>query len=193
MKDAGKFAFSVQPEDIVFTIDDDIFYPSDYVRKTLEYTRKLPLDVNSIGYQANALVVKKDNDAPTWKNYFFHKKCGNIFKTDILGTGTACLLGCNYPSLDDISYSSGFVDIGVSLDQTRKGIHLWTIPREDKYLRSILPKDLEASTLFNTVNRAKSPLMMSHLRKLISERTPRSGTRWDKLFSSETGTVDLEK
>ncbi|MBQ2262368.1 MAG: glycosyltransferase [Loktanella sp.] len=41
LKDAGKFAFEAAADDFVFTIDDDILYPPDYVKTTLQYFDRL--------------------------------------------------------------------------------------------------------------------------------------------------------
>ena len=184
LKDAGKFAFPVQADDIVFTLDDDIAYPTDYVARTLDFTSKLPLESNTIGYQGNAFILKKSTGSCGWKNFIFHKKCPNIFKVDIIGTGTAVFSGANCPNLDEIQLSAGFVDYPFSRLQTEKGVNMWTLPREVGYLGQNLPAHLWESSLFNTVNQVRPPNMMSEFGKLMAGRSPRSGLTWEKYIES---------
>ena len=49
LKDAGKFAFDVAPDDFVFSIDDDILYPADYVARTLRVFDSLDPGQNVLG------------------------------------------------------------------------------------------------------------------------------------------------
>jgi hypothetical protein len=41
-------------DDIVFTIDDDIVYPPDYVNQTMTFFQQLPADKHVLGYMGNA-------------------------------------------------------------------------------------------------------------------------------------------
>ena len=56
VKDAGKFWFTPAPDDIVFTIDDDIGDPTDYVTRTLAHLDTIGPEGNVGGYQANVCV-----------------------------------------------------------------------------------------------------------------------------------------
>ncbi len=180
LMDAGKFAFPVSPNDIIFTIDDDIAYPTDYVERTLRFAEKIGLNDNSIGYQANAYVWKNQVASLGWRNYMFRKKNSNIFNVDILGTGTACFLGRNCPSLEEVEPCAGFVDFRFSRHQTQSGVKMWSLPREEGYLENILPQELADTSLFLRVNRKAPAAMRVEIKKLLSERSPGSGEKWKK-------------
>lgn len=182
LKDAGKFAFPVAEDDIVFTIDDDIIYPDDYVERTLGFTDQLDLEKNTLGYQAHAFVFKKQQDSLGWRNFAFGKKCPQIFKVDLLGTGTACFLGKNCPTLADIQPCAGFVDLRFSRHQTNTGVTMWSLQRDEGYLTNNLPDGLWDSSLFNTVNLKRPPNMKNEVRRLLNERTPHSGLKLEKVL-----------
>lgn len=186
LKDAGKFAFPVAADDIVFTIDDDIIYADDYVERTLSFTAQLNLETNTIGYQAHAFVFKKQQDRHGWRNFAFGKKCPQIFKVDLLGTGTACFLGKNCPTLAEVHPCAGFVDLRFSRLQTKAGVTMWALPRDEGYLTNNLPDALWETSLFNTVNLKRPENMKHEVRQLLQERTPHSGLKLDKVLKERS-------
>jgi hypothetical protein len=186
LKDAGKFAFPVAADDIVFTIDDDIIYAGDYVARTLAFTDRLDLATNTLGYQAHAFVFKKQQDSFGWRNFAFGKKCPQIFKVDLLGTGTACFLGKNCPTLAGIHPCAGFVDLRFSRLQTKAGVTMWALPRDEGYLTNNLPDALWETSLFNTVNLKRPENLKHEVRQLLQERTPHSGLKLDKVLKERS-------
>lgn len=183
LKDAGKFAFRVAPDDLVFTIDDDIIYPPDYVRHTIAMLERLDPDRDIVGYMGNAWVDKPDG-RKGWRNYMFHKRLAHIFKADILGTGTACQTGRNLPDLDQIAPAAGFVDLRHARWHAGAGRRMWVLPRPEGWLVNNLPPDMWQDSLFTTVNRAGHPAMRAELALVIAERLPGSGMRLEKLARS---------
>ncbi|RNF35514.1 hypothetical protein [Paracoccus methylarcula] len=154
LKDLGKFAFEAGPDDIVFTVDDDILYPSDYVANTLALAERVGLTGNVVGYQGNAWVYKKRLSAYGWRNFLFFKPCPEIIGVTNLGTGTACMIGRHMPTIADLTGSEGFVDFRFSRLQIERGRSLWVLPRGDDYLERNLPEHLKGSSLFDTVARS---------------------------------------
>ncbi|SLN57107.1 hypothetical protein ROA7450_02966 [Roseovarius albus] len=181
LMDAGKFAFPAEKDDVVFTIDDDIIYPKDYIERMLQFADKVDLEQNSIGYQAHAWVFKKRFGKHGWRNFLFGKECKKIIKVDVLGTGTVCAMGKNMPSLDDMITSAGFVDFRFSRHQIKCGVNMWTLPRDEGYVQGNLPDELWESSLFQTVNRQRAPGMQIEMRKLMQEVQPNAGRPWEKL------------
>lgn len=167
IKDVGKFFFDVAPDDIIFTIDDDISYPPDYIERTLAQADAMGLDDHVFGYQGNAWVYKKDKDAMGWRNYLFFKECNAIIELDIIGTGTACFLGKNCPDFGYMESSVGFCDYRFSLYQRAKGNKMWTLPRERDYLSRNLPEHLLDTSIFNTVTRQGSDQISVEIGKII--------------------------
>ena len=78
VKDAGKFWFTPAPDDIVFTIDDDIGYPSDYVARTLAHLEAIGPEGNVVGYQANVYVGPRGEGQSVWDNYLFHQPADQV-------------------------------------------------------------------------------------------------------------------
>lgn len=177
LKDTGKFFSKLAPDDIVFTIDDDILYPLEYVERMLRYADTVGLDSNVVGYQANAW-VNKDQDAFRWRNFMFFNKCANIIGVDILGTGTACLSGANMPPFSYMESSKCYVDIRFSQWQKDKGNRLWTLPRGEEYLCRNLPAELRDSSIFNTFTRAAHNEVRAETQKLLADREFKTGKRW---------------
>jgi len=153
VKDAGKFWFQPAPDDIVFTVDDDITYPSNYVEVTLDRASVAGLEKYSVGYFAFYWKYKKRLQKYGWKDFHFHRPCPGLFFVDVLGTGTACILGKNMPDFDYIAPYAGFVDLGVRRWNSEYGIQALTLPREENELRPNLPASLKETSLFHTVNK----------------------------------------
>lgn len=179
LKDLGKFAFDPAPDDAVFTVDDDILYPSDYVSTVLQHAETVNLQENAVGYQGNAWVFKKQHQCHGWRSFLFFNSCPKIIGSSILGSGTACMLGQNMPSLADLSGSEGFVDIRFSRLMAERGIKLWVLPREEDYLARNLPDDLQESTLFNTVARIGRADVRAETHQLLDSLLDNAG----KVFS----------
>jgi hypothetical protein len=178
LKDLGKFCFNVAPDDIVFTIDDDIVFPETYVVDTMAAIKHVGLQGNLFGYMANAWVFKKQKDIFGWRNYLFGKGCKDMFFADILGTGTAVMMGCDVPPLNALTGATGFVDIRFAQWQKLRGNRMWSIPRGDGYLRDNLPAELKKSSLFETVAISGGAQLESETRKLIAMTTEYSGKPW---------------
>ena len=181
LKDAGKFAAAPAPDDIVLTVDDDIAFPDDYVVTLRAQADRIGLDKAVIGFQANAWVYKKGPAAMGWRNFMFFKAAKHTVCVDVLGTGTAMMLGKNVPPLKDMQTAAGFVDVRFALWQRGQGNTMWTVPRADEYLQRMLPDDLQDSSLFNTVTRNPPQQMQAEITELIAGCGETSGKRWDKV------------
>jgi hypothetical protein len=142
---------------------------------------RIGLEKNVIGFQGNAWVYKKGPDTMGWRNFMFFKAAKHTVCVDVLGTGTAMMLGKNAPPLKDMQSAAGFVDVRFALWQRSKGNTMWTIPRADDYLQRMLPEDLQDSSLFNTVTRNPPPQMQAETAQLIAGCSDISGKRWDKV------------
>lgn len=180
MKDVGKFAFDAAPDDVVFTVDDDILYPPDYVKTVMEQAKQVELEVNTIGYQGNAWVFKKQQDKFAWRNFLFFNACPKILGATVLGSGTACMLGRNMPSVADLAGSEGFVDLRFSRLLAERGVKLWVLPRSSEYLLRNLPDELQETTLFNTVAKKGREDVRKELRGVLAAMMDNAG----KPFSS---------
>lgn len=182
LKDAGKFAFAPAPDDMIFTIDDDILFPPDYVARTLAAFDLLDPAGNVLGFQGNAWVFRKQENAWQWRNFLFHRPARHITKVDILGTGTACQLGRNLPSLDEVISAAGFVDLRHARLHAQAGRSLWVLPREKDEIASNMRGEYWRSSLFNSVQRARVPEMQREQLLMMRERTPLSGLKLEQVL-----------
>ena len=181
LKDAGKFAFPVAPDDLVFTIDDDILYPPDYVARTIRHFDRIDPAANVLGHMGHARVIKGETGLPGWRNYKFNQKVPQVFKVDVLGTGTTCVIGANLPMLEEMRTSAGFVDFRHARLHHLAGRSLWVLPHDQDDILSTMTDALWESSLFKTVNLAGDPGMRAELRALYPVLTPFSGLKWDKV------------
>lgn len=151
VKDAGKFWFPPAPEDIVFTIDDDIGYPPDYVARTLAHLNAIGPETNVVGYQGNIYIGPREAPAKVWDSYIFHQPAEHVLGASIIGTGTLCARGSSIPPLSEIEPNAGACDIPFCHWLFRRGILPWILPREAGWLSNDLPRNLKQSSLFQTV------------------------------------------
>lgn len=181
LKDAGKFAFQVADDDFVFTIDDDIIYPPDHVERMLRPFDQIDPAGNVLGLFGNVYGPKGPDKTVGWRTFPFTKRVAQTLKMDVLGTGTTCQLGRVLPSLEDMRTSAGFVDVRHAILHNRANRSLWLVPHGEDALRGILPEDLKASSLFETMNRVRHPDLMAELHRLYPVLTPFSGLKWEKV------------
>ncbi len=181
LKDAGKFAFVPEPDDLVFTIDDDILYPPDYVSKTLAMFKRLDPQHHVLGHLGHAWLAKTPGGPMGWQNWLFRKKMGNLRKVDLVGTGTACQLGKNFPRLDQIESAAGFVDLRHARLHAEAGRWLWMLPHPAEWMVSTMTPDLKSTSLLYTVNKAAARPLRHEVFAVIGGRTPHSGKRFREL------------
>lgn len=181
LKDAGKFAFPPAPDDIVFTIDDDILYPPDYVTRTVAVFDRLDPARNVLGFHGNAWVFKDQAQGWGWRNFLFHRQARQIVKVDVLGTGTACQIGRLLPGLDDMRSAAGFVDLRHAWLHNAAGRDMWILPRAEGELVNNMQEGLQSGSLFRKVHLARGPEMLAEHRRMMDARTPLSGLKLEKV------------
>jgi hypothetical protein len=179
VKDAGKFWFTPAPDDIVFTIDDDIGYPPDYVARTLAQLEAIGPAENVVGYQGNIYVGPREAPETAWDNYLFHQQAPAVLGASILGTGTLCARGSSIPPLSEIEPYAGACDIPFCQWLFRKGILPWILPRDAGWLTNDLPRNLRDSSLFITVARKGHDAYRGLLWSFVT-RWPHANIRHDR-------------
>lgn len=183
-KDAGKFYFAPAPDDIVFTVDDDIGYPSDYVARTLKIADQVGLDDKVLGYQGHVFLGQPGVDGTPWDNFFFHQGLDRMTGLSLIGTGTVCALGRCLPRLAEMAPFRGLCDIGLGRWMQPRGILPWALPRATGWLTNDLPKELRPSSLFNTVNRRRDPAHAALLSQFI-RKWPHAGKEFPQALPSD--------
>jgi hypothetical protein len=179
VKDAGKFWFAPAPEDIVFTIDDDIGYPPDYVARTLAHLNAIGPMTNVVGDQGNIYVGPRAEPQTVWDNYIFHQPADQVLGASILGTGTLCARGSSIPPLAAIEPDAGACDIPFCRWLFENGILPWILPRPANWLTNDLPRNLKQSSLFQTVAKKGHSAYRDLLWSFVT-RWPHANIRHDR-------------
>lgn len=180
VKDAGKFWFMPTADDIVFTIDDDIGYPPDYVARTLELIAPMGFDGRVFGYQGNAFAADGESPAtPVWHNYLFRQELADVRGLSVIGTGTLCARGDAIPPLDAVEPFAGACDTAYGKWLRKSGILPWALPRPAEWLTNDLPHNLRKTSLFVTVARARHPAHLACLREFAFD-WPHANRRFDE-------------
>lgn len=144
LRDNGKF-FDLPNDDdsYVFTFDDDILYPANYVQRMIHFiellSRKAIVGVHGVNFPDGDF-----SDVSQRTVYYFGSMHYGAF-VDLLGTGTtAWHSSLLKPNLDDFP-TKGVCDLWFSRLATEAEIPLFSVPREKDWLKQIEGAD---ETLF---------------------------------------------
>lgn len=146
--DGGKFlaAFQAPADTVVFTCDDDLIYPADYLRRLeqhLHFYRGM-LGPSAVGVHAYSfppkLVHAKDR---TVRRPCLHGTYPSDLRVNVLGTGTLCFLRGDFPGLDLVPFQEpmNIADIHFALLAQTLRRPMVSIAREVGWLGYSLPSD----------------------------------------------------
>lgn len=160
-KDTGKYLVPVGARDWLFTIDDDIAYPPDYVQKSLDAYKAISVPRVIAGY--HGIVYRKPRYLPTNRylrmllgrdpNYivtsskvfpFEHELAQNLV-VDELGTGTTLCRGEDVPPFSNMQSAQRFVDARLASWSHRTGRKMVCLSRKAHWLCPIGDEDINAS------------------------------------------------
>lgn len=140
LRDNGKFyRLPVDDDSYVFTLDDDIIYPEDYVRRMVHYIevldRKAVVGVHGVDFADGDFSELKQRAVRA-----FWKESSGAF-VDLLGTGTtAWHSSALKPVLQDFA-TKGVCDLWFARIATASRIPLFSVPRESSWLLKIEGSD----------------------------------------------------
>lgn len=166
-KDVGKFYPDVSGAEWVLFVDDDVEYPPDYVKLTVDRMRAL--DANRIlgGYHTSVYRRPKfrlQRDALRrcsiyWARWWkvanlrdvmsFEHELKEPFFVDQVGTGAAIIPGDLMPPYSYMRTSQKFVDVRLALWCLQKGILPIALPREADWLST----KYDEGSIFSTFTR----------------------------------------
>lgn len=148
-KDTGKFLPGVEPDDWLFTVDDDLFYPPDYVKESIRkleaaggpgliggyhgsiYKRHPYLRSRFmrrlLGRNPNYIVGSRDI-------YGFSREVRNAFYVDQLGTGVALMRGCDAPPFEAVAHGQKYIDVAAARYWYENGKSLVCLPRKEDWI-----------------------------------------------------------
>jgi len=151
-KDAGKFYPDISDAEYVFSLDDDILFPADFVEKTLRQVHDLGPKTLA-GYHASlyrrpkpSLNVKKLRKwleyhdgliAAHRKVFTFHKGQKKRMIVDQVASGTAVMAAADFPPYEYMQSSQKFVDVRLAKWCFEKQIKPVVLPREENWMQPL--------------------------------------------------------
>ncbi len=156
LKDVGKFfALNYVNNGVIFTLDDDIQYPSDYVSKMMDALE---------AFDYNAVVGVHGIILPEHPKSFFDRKVFTFYSdlecmapVSFLGTGT-CAFDIEKIGISVSNFTSyGMADLFLGAHAKSLGIPSIAIGRKSGWLKDIGEKDSSSGTLYEQTRRASAP------------------------------------
>lgn len=188
-KDTGKYLPQVGADDIVFTVDDDIGFPPDYVVRTLERYDALGAGPVMAGYHGTLyrparylrsdflrrlIGYKLDWIVNSRRFMGFMDALPEAIVVDDLGTGVAVMRGRDMPPFDHVRDAQRFIDVRLALWCHRKGIARVCLPREAGWLRPVQHPE----NIWQDFTLANPPHVAREIRQ-YAFRAPGRGRRYD--------------
>lgn len=134
LRDNGKF-HEIPAEDncYIFSLDDDLAYPPDYVAKMIHYIEILG---RSCIVGVHGVIFRAGEFSRLEQRTVYHFRDGQPGQfVDLLGTGTAAWHSSTFvPALEDFR-SKGVCDLWFAAATANHNIAMFSIPREGNWLR----------------------------------------------------------
>jgi hypothetical protein len=136
LTDNGKFAF-VRPNEIYFTADDDILYPTDYIEHTLERLQVYPECI--LTYHGRRLSGKGVRYYAGHTSYACLGHVGQDEIIDVPGTGVMCF-NTNYFMPEVLRYGQNrMADILAGLEAVRQNVQIIRLAHGMGWIRDNSP------------------------------------------------------
>ena len=134
LRDNGKFHDLPRDDNAyVFTLDDDLIYPPDYVARMVHSIEMLGRTC-IVGVHGVIFPQKEFNDFNQRTVFTFYSRSKGHF-VDLLGTGTTAWHSSTLTiGLDDFQ-TKGVCDMWFAAAAARKGVPLYSVPRENQWLK----------------------------------------------------------
>lgn len=146
MTDIGKFEVASMVEDgIVLTVDDDIWYPPNYVEDMVaavqRYGGKAIIGVHGCVLPVGPAVSTWDEYRENRRVHWFQRAVSTDLPVNIVGTGTMAY-DARHVRFDHRTYETGrMVDIHVAVEAQQKGYPMITPPRLREWMVPIEPDE----------------------------------------------------
>jgi hypothetical protein len=133
LTDRAKFKW-VQDDEIYFTADDDMYYPEDYIERTLQGLRKYPNMI--VTYHGRFLAGKGRDYYRGHKNYTFMSTVNEDVGIDVPGTGVMAF-DTRYFKPDILQYDEDcMVDVLIGLEAAKKKTQVVCLAHERDWIRA---------------------------------------------------------
>jgi len=145
VRDNGKF-FWVEKANTRFyaTVDDDIYYPADYIARLIEHQQHLggsyAVGVHATTYPKPLTRLLRNRHL----RHFSHRSDAFI-PVDLIGTGTLLFERAYW----QLKYSElgqpGMADVWFGVAASKRGFGLWTVPRAEEWMHALEQEDSTAN------------------------------------------------
>lgn len=178
-KDTGKFLPRPADDDWLFTIDDDLFYPPDYVATSIAMLEKCNVEHAIGGYHGSIYrkhkylnsrflrrVLGRDPNFIVSSRKIFGCSAENktAFFVDQLGTGVAFMRGRDVPPFDSVSHGQRFVDVAAANWWHNNGRRLICLPRAAKW---ITLRETIGETIIHTFTEKNPPHVADEVYRFV--------------------------
>jgi hypothetical protein len=163
-KDTGKYLVPVAAEDLLFTLDDDILYPPDYVRTSMDSLQsrghpgliggyhgsvyKRPRFLPSKRWARKLIGVDPNYIVSSRTTFPFHDSLDRDVVVDQLGTGTTFSRGADVPPFSAVQSAQRFIDVRLAHWAHRTGRKMVCMARPAQWMQSV--ELLEAPSIFRS-------------------------------------------
>ena len=152
LTDRAKFKW-VQDDEIYFSMDDDLYYPPDYIERTLQSLRKYPEFV--LTYHGRLLLGKNRDYYKGHKNYTFMSTVAEDKSIDIPGTGVTCFDTRHFKP-DILQYDEDcMADVLLGLEAAKAGKQVVCLAHESNWIRAANVNDSIYNRYVNNAERQK--------------------------------------
>ncbi len=153
LKDTGKFAIQVDPDDVCLLCDDDITYPPDYADRMCAALAAHAASRAVLGLHGVIYSDFFDGAAASRIVHVFTQALAADCSVNQLGTGTVACRGWQMPEFGFIRGSQRFVDVRFARHCAARGYPMICLAREAGWLR----EHATGPSLFETFTRNWPP------------------------------------
>ena len=149
-KDVGKFVFEPASDDIVFFVDDDVRYPSDFVQISVEMTKHIGLEKNVFGYHCSIYHDELSRGANSRRIFQLWRRNREFVYVDQIATNAMIALGSNVPPLRYMKGSQKFVDVRYAKWLHENNINSIVLPRRRQYIQNRASNNPDDTSIWAT-------------------------------------------
>lgn len=137
VRDNGKFFFLDRTKCVYYaTVDDDIYYPENYIANLLEQQKRLG-GIHAVGVHGSIYPIPVKKLLANRHLWHFSRASDSLNPVDMIGTGTL-LFNQRYWKLKYSEFGKpGMADVWFAVAAASRGFGLWSIPRVENWMHAL--------------------------------------------------------
>lgn len=137
VRDNGKFFFLDKTKAVYYaTVDDDIFYPENYIATLIEQQKRLG-GTHAVGVHGSIYPKPVKKLLANRHLWHFSRVSKSLNPVDMIGTGTL-LFNQHYWKLAYSEFGTpGMADVWFAVAAAKRGFGLWSIPRSENWMHAL--------------------------------------------------------